>query len=268
MEGAGPGVETLLLTGPDVEDVVIASTGEILPVTAPGQPAHLLTVGSGGGHHVVRHPGVALLDVPGPAAPRHQPLVPGEARHPGVQSLQAPHHLALLHVPQLDVAGVGTQSEVAALLLPLDAGHVVVLQLADLVDLLPVRVPQVDLGPQRHCQVVVAAPVNQVEIIQDARSIHFSLWSLRDVASNLLPRAVENLHRRPGGIVLMEENLVGQFSAKVLLDTFLVFFICQTLQFSGSGGCVRLLKTTRTSVHVMVTRVFQVFHDPNGLTYL
>ena len=87
------------------------------------------------------------------------------------------------------------------LILP-DAANIIILilQLTQLMNLSSGSVPEVEVSSQSHGQVVVVAPVHQVEIVvvENVRSIQDSFRGLGNVSGNLLHRltlagAVENL---------------------------------------------------------------------------
>lgn len=86
---------------PNVQDVIVASAGQVSAVRWPLQPADLLGVTAQGGHVVIRHPNVVVVDEAAPWSTAQDVRVPGKGTHSRRVTRHISDSFLLCHIPQL-----------------------------------------------------------------------------------------------------------------------------------------------------------------------
>ena len=111
---------------PDQQFVVIAARGELLIVVAPLKSTDFLFVSLQLSFEILWRAQVPMQNTPVTATGRERPTRPGYRAHPTFMTTHAPHQLALVNVPDLQVAGVGAHGQRLTRIRPLNRSYRVI----------------------------------------------------------------------------------------------------------------------------------------------
>eukprot|EP00982_Pelagococcus_subviridis_P014376 31323-Pelagococcus_subviridis.AAC.23 len=153
----------------DVKQVIVPARRELVPAGRPLQTAHLLRVARQRRRAVLANAHVVHHDVVIPGTRRELRAVPRERADARAVPAQRPHLFQPRRVPNLNLRAVGAHGDVLPVAAP---GHrrdvivlVVLVRLAQLLNVARLRVPQVHRAPERDRDLVRRAPVDEVEVI-------------------------------------------------------------------------------------------------------
>ena len=111
---------------PDQQFVVVAARGELLIVVAPLKSTDFLFVSLQLSFEILWRAQVPMQNTPVTATGRERPTRPGYRAHPTFMTAHAPHQLALVNVPDLQVAGVGAHGQRLTRIRPLNRSYRVI----------------------------------------------------------------------------------------------------------------------------------------------
>lgn len=188
---------------PDGDEVVVAAGGELGTVRAPLQTADLGSVRDELGYLVLRNTDIVVEDEPAPSSGRQQVLVPAHHADTGVMAEHAANLNTFRDIPDLDLTGSKTDTDVGSITRPLNAADIGIRGgLHEAVDAALVGRPDVDVALKANSDLVAGAPVKKVEVvvINEARGIEHPLRSSSNTASELSRTGVRRLE---GPVVLL-----------------------------------------------------------------
>lgn len=151
---------------PDVDQVVIAASGELSAIGPPFQSTHLRGVRDKLSNLVLGNANVVVENKATAGAGRQGVLRPSHDSHASVMAKHAPQLRAFLNVPDLDFTRSQADTDVGAIPTPLDTADVCVWRrLEKAVDSSGVGRPHVDVALKTNGDLVARAPIQKVEIV-------------------------------------------------------------------------------------------------------
>jgi hypothetical protein len=173
---------------PDGDEVVVAASSELGTIGAPLKTANLGSVGDELGNLVLSDANIVVVDKATAGTSGEKVLVPTHNTNAGVVTEHASDLLTLSDIPDLDLAGSETNTDIGTITRPLDAANVGVGGgLEETADATLIRRPNIDVALKTDGNLVARAPVEQVEVvvINEAGSVKNTFRGSSDAATDL-----------------------------------------------------------------------------------
>lgn len=173
---------------PDVDQVVVATSGELGAVGAPLKTTDLASVADEFRDLVLGDADIVVEDKTRASASGEEVLVPAHDANAGIVAEHGAKLSALLDVPDLDLSGSKTGGDVSTVRRPLDAGDVGgCIALEQRADGARLSRPDVDVALETNGDLVARRPVKKVEVVvvNKAWSVKNTLWGSWDTTTEL-----------------------------------------------------------------------------------
>jgi hypothetical protein len=216
---------------PDGDEVVVAASSELGTIGAPLKTADLRSVRDKLSDLVLGDADIVVEDEAAAGTSGEEVLVPAHDTNTGLMAEHAADLLALGDIPDLDLTGSETNTDVGAIARPLDTADVGVGSgLKKAADTALIGRPDVDVALKTNGNLVAGAPVKKVEVVvvDQAGGIENTLRSGSDAASQLgragggrperpvvLLSQIDGLGRLRGGGLELQDTGVEAHAASV-----------------------------------------------------